>query len=158
MDYFESKESVTISIRGDSSYDRTFFDLMDLDTPSDYGISTELDIIAGGCFLEEKEGYSYNCTKACLDPKLAFQDMATVQNCINYPYIVSALGHNNLTIIDDMYSDRFESYSFMNLSSLDVQKIGEVIFNCFNEFSEDQNGCAPWYEELLSEDVCFYPF
>ena len=159
MDYFKSKDSVTILVHKAYFSDNSFFRLDALGIPSDekYLYSddhlSEVNVVSGGCSVE---GHGYDCTKACLDPKLAFQDMATVQNCISYPYISYALEHDNLTI-DDSY-DNFESYGFLNQSSVDLPKIGEVIFNCFNEFSKDQNGCARWFNEPLSEDVRLTPF
>lgn len=150
MGYFETAETVNIRIATTNNlYYPLFYDLKKLKIPNDI-LDAGLKIYSNGCILEDGD---YNCTTVCQDPEQAFQNIETVQNCINYPYISYALENINLTFDDPMYD--IEEFGFLNYSSVDVGKIEDVMFNCFNEVSKDQDGCARWFDAPMDDYVCF---
>ena len=149
MDHYNLTDSVTISVQKEYyAVDGPFFKLDFLTSPSDSTLKDDFTIYWEGCHVE---GEGRNCTRACQDPALAFRDMTTVQNCLNYPYISYALEYPNLNLYDP--DDVFGSFGFLDPSSVDLTKIRDVMFNCFKEASKDPTGCDEWYGTSAAENV-----
>ena len=104
------------------------------------GMGNTLVINERGCSIGVGQ---HNCTQACLDPRMVWQDqsaMYTMQNCMLYPVISSMLSKDSLS---DKATTQAEQYGFLNSTAVDLSTIIHVISSCVDDYCSG-NDCLPW--------------
>ena len=114
---------------------------------SDFGGSRNLAFAADGCRVSQSY---YNCSYSCLEPKYAFQDVQTMRNCLMYPVISATLEEEKLS---QAQIEFVEGYGFLKASLVDLSKIQDIIFTCFNAAIKQSLDCENWY---LTQDIEVY--